>query len=473
MGENPFIVKRSAFFSIQQLECMEEAALRILDEIGIAVLDEEILEQLLSCGFQANGNRVTIEQSLVSDFLDAERKNNGDQFSEEPVPVKPSSHSLNVGVNQYSQWVHDIESDEVIPFDTDRLIEATKLLDVLSLPGVPGCPVDVPPPLQPIVQYWVSATYSRNGRSRVDPKSMETLPYIMEMSEVLGNPLRSLPVYVFTPLSLGGESLKCVLKFKDRLSSIGVSDMASLGCTTPMNVGDAFALCAAEVIGSAMLLREVVDIPVGWGVRLCPMDLRTLAMALGTPEDFLLQLANPEVNAYFHGTAWYPASGIIHTNAKFPGAQACAEKASIMTAGALLGARSFGAVGALSLDEVFSAEQLIYDLEIRDHVERMVRGIDGDCDPERCVRDVEAGIQQKSFVALETTVNAYRDFYWHPKLFDRQFFSAWEGEGAVTNRQKAHAMVRELLGQYEYELEPELQRELDKILAKAKAELAG
>ena len=75
-------------------------------------------------------------------------------------------------------------------------------------------------------------------------------------------------------------------------------------------------------------------------------------------------------------------------------------------------------------------------------------------------------------MALDTALKFYRDFYWHPKLFDRQFFSAWEGEGAKTNRQKAHAMIRELMSQYKYEVELEVRIELDRILARAKRELS-
>jgi len=262
------------------------------------------------------------------------------------------------------------------------------------------------------------------------------------------------------------------LKYRDRLSGIWVNNMPSVGCTASINVGDAYALSVAEVIGSAILLREIIDIPIGWGIGLFPIDLRTLAMVFGSPENFLLQLATPEVNAYFHGTSWYPAAGNIHTNAKLPGAQSCAEKSSLMTAGALLGARSFGSVGLLSLDETFSAEQLIYDLEIRDHIQRLVQGIDGDCNPDRCLRDVIDGIDQKSFITLDTTLESYRQFYWHPKLFNRQFFSAWEGDGAKPERQKAHAMIRELLKKHDYELDPKLQSDIDKILARAKAEFA-
>lgn len=471
MSYQPFIVQRSPFFNVSQLELIEEAALRILEHVGIAILGEEMLEKLKSRGFKSMGNRIIIDRKVVLEFLDAERKNNGYKFSEEPHLIEPSDHKIHVHLIEYAQWIHDIEIDKIVPLDTERLIEATKLLDVLSIPGHAGFPTDVPPPLQPVVQYWVSAMYSRHGRGRIDAKSQEAMPYVIEMGEALGYPLRSLPVYVFSPLSLGSESLNCVMRFKDKISSVHVGNMPSVGCTAPINVGDAFALSVAEVIGATILLREIIDLNIGWDIGLFPIDLRTLAMVFGSPENFLLQLAESEVNAYFHGTEWYPAAGNIHTNAKFPGAQACAEKMSLMTAGALLGARNFGSVGLLSLDEVFSAEQLIYDLEIRGHVQRLVQGIDGDCDPERCLQDVMAGLEQKSFVALENTLDAYRQFYWHPELFDRQFFSAWEGEGAKTNRQKAHGMIRELLSQHEYELESDVRTELDKILGKAKEEL--
>ncbi len=468
MNNLPFFVERSPFFSTQQLGNIEEASLRILEEVGIAVLDEDIADKLKH-KFRFKGNRTIIDRKTASTFIDEERQKNGSKFSEKPQAVDPSNTKIDVYMIEYSQWVHDIEIDKIVPFTTERLIEATKLLDMLGISGPAGCPIDVHPAIQSVVQYWVAATYSRHGKRRIDPKALETLPYIIDMADVLGEPLKSLPIYVFSPLTLGCESLKCVMEYKDRLTNVGISNMPSVGCTSPINVGDAFALAAAEVIGSAILMREVIDTPINWWLGVFPIDLRTLAMVFGSPENFLFQLATSEVDAYFHGTEWYPAAGNIHTNAKLPGAQSCAEKSSLMTAGALLGARTFGSVGLLSLDEIFSAEQLIYDLEIRDHVQRLIQGIDGDCDPQRCLNDVIQGIEQKSFVALDTTLESYKDIYWHPKLFNRQFFPAWEGEGAKSNRQKAKAMIKELMSKYEYELDPKLQSEIDKILARAKS----
>jgi trimethylamine:corrinoid methyltransferase-like protein len=193
-----FTVQRPPILSIDQLERIEEAMLRILETIGVAVLDEGILADLHSDGFQIKGDRVLVDRKRVLAFLDAERKRNGDQFSETPRLIEPSDSEIELSVSPYPQHIHDTSTDTVVPFTTERLIDATKLVDVLSSRGVssspPGCPTDVPPPLQPIVQYWIAATYSRHGRHPIDPKSMETIPYVMKMAEVLGNPLRQFPV---------------------------------------------------------------------------------------------------------------------------------------------------------------------------------------------------------------------------------------------------------------------------------------
>ena len=50
------------------------------------------------------------------------------------------------------------------------------------------------------------AAVRRAQRGPCEPKARETLPYITEMGQVLGDALESLHVYVFGPLTLAGES---------------------------------------------------------------------------------------------------------------------------------------------------------------------------------------------------------------------------------------------------------------------------
>lgn len=471
MSTNWLVLQRTPILQSGQLEHIEETMVRVLQEVGIRVLNVGLRANLESRGFRVWQDRVFIEGTLTRRFLDNERQRNGNLGG--PC-VPPDEKRLSVYVSPYPQHVHDLATDRVVPFTTERLIEATKLVDVLSDRGVtsspPGCPIDPPPLLQPVIQYWIAATYSRQGLRPPDPKAEATFPYVAEMAEVLGHPIRYLPVYVFSPLTLGGESLKCVLRFHERLSGVVVSSMPAPGSTAPIDLGPAFAQAAAEAVGPAILLREALELPISWRVSLYAVDLRSMAMIFGSPENVLFHLAARELTAYLAGTQWIPWPDNMHTNAKVPGAQACAEKSSLMTMGALLGGRNFGAAGTLSLDELFSAEQLVYDLEIKDHVERLLNGLEVDADSS--VEAVAEGVSAGTFAGLQRTVERYRSVYWHPLLFDREFLSAWQAKGARTMGEKARALVAEYLSQHEYRLASALQRELDRIVDHARKALA-
>jgi len=119
---------------------------------------------------------------------------------------------------------------------------------------------------------------------------------------------------------------------------------------------------------------------------------------------------------------------------------------------------------------VFSAEQLVIDCEIKDHVTRMLEGLDGECDPDACVRDVMAGIEH-GFMGLDSSAENYRRLYWHPPLFERRFLGAWQEAGGPDIREQARAEVRRLVVSHEFRLPAELQREIDRIYSRAEREL--
>jgi trimethylamine--corrinoid protein Co-methyltransferase len=269
---------------------------------------------------------------------------------------------------------------------------------------------------------------------------------------------------------LAGESLTAVIAYESRLDSIGVSSMPGAGSTAPVRPAEALALAAAEVIGSALILQECVKPELHWSIGAHPFDLRGMGMSFGSPEALLFEMASCEVNAYLHGRPWWPAAGNIHTLAKLPGPQAAAEKTSIMTLGALWGATEFYCGGVLSLDEVFSPLQLLVDLEIKDHVQRLVRGLDTTCDTDAALADVQAGVAQ-GFIGLDSTLDRYRDLYWHPRLFERRFLGPWQSASSPTFSRLAGEMCRELVAGYDYEPPTDVRREIDRIYRRAEQEL--
>jgi len=473
MNINPLRTSRPPLISLESLEQIEKTTGEILAEIGLAVDDPAIRAKVLAAGFQESpADRILVNRAIYREFIADERKNCGNRFTEGAKPGAPPGTMLKVGVSNYPLARHDMDTDLIVPFSTKDHAEAVKLLDVLSSRGLiaasPGYPADVPTEFSPVLAYWNQATYSRDGRDAPDPKFSKSTPWVMEMAEALGRPIKSLPVYTASPLNLSGESLENVLLLKNQLDSVHVANMPSPGSTAPVNLGDALAQAAAEVIGTAIIVGKMTGLKITWSFCLFPTDMRDLSMVFGSPENFLFHLISAEALAFLHGDRWHPSAGNIHTMAKLPGAQACTEKASIMTAGAMLGEQWFGSVGSLSLDEVFSAEQLVYDLEIRDHVQKMVDGKQVSIDENRCVAEIREGIAQGSFAGLDSTIDLFKELYWHPRVFERAFLSGWRNKGEKTIKQNARELIAESMKLHSYHLPDGDQKVIDSIMERAR-----
>ena len=472
MADKTLSLPRPRLLSGEQIAQIHEAAVRILTEHGLRVHHEGALATCARAGLRVRAGRVFPERRTIEEFISETRPRRRRRSAGE----EPPGREIVLGVGQYATTVHDLDSDALVPMTAARLIEAAKFADAMTsrnlIARAPGVPVDVAPDLQPVLQYRISAEHCRHGRTPPEVRSPQAMPYVMDMADALGEPMRGQPIYVVTPLTVGSDSFACALAGRDRLQSVWVSDMLSVGGTAPIRIADALALAVAEVVGGGIVAREVVGLPVEWSIRACPLDMRTMAMSLGSPEELLFQWASEEVNASYRDEEPGPPGGSLHTQAKLPGPQAAAERMSQLSVGALFGTRSFGGAGRLSLDEVFSAEQLVIDCELRDHVERLIAGVDAACDPAASVAEVAAGLAD-GFPGLESTARRYRDTYWLPSLFERRPLAGWLNAGSPDLRQRAKAEVRERLARHEYELERDLRRELARIYAGAESALAG
>lgn len=112
-------------------------------------------------------------------------------------------------------YIVDLETDQIEPLTTERLIEATKLVDSLYEWGVrggaTGAPVDVSPKLRRVAQCMVG--YERSCSARPAPfERYEEAIYIKKMAEVMGHGL-GIDIYVISPLRLGGISVDRAIPF--------------------------------------------------------------------------------------------------------------------------------------------------------------------------------------------------------------------------------------------------------------------
>ena len=463
----PLRVHRDALIAEDESSRIHELAVRVLQEIGLEVLHEGALEALRANGFRTSGQRVFFEPNVVAEHVAAERS----LRESHRQPATEDSGRLTLSVSSYALNLHDIQTDRVLPFTTASLTEMTKLMDSLADEGVhgapPGIPSDVPPDLQPIAQYRIAANTSRLGATPVDPTSAKTVNYLLDMAEVMGRPITALPVYVVSPLRLGGESLDVVLACVKRLSHIRVSSMPAAGATAPIHPFGGLALAAAESIGSAIVVQLLTKKPTFFGgAGLFPFDLRAQAMVFGSPENMLFQMLTADFNRHYGGGEGV-APGNIHVMSKLPDCQSATDKAAIMALGAFMGARHFGAVGTLSLDEIFSPEQLLVDVEIRNWVERALKGVWlGEDAVDDWLAEIQAGMAH-GFMGLDSTLDNYLAHTWYPERHERGAIGAWRERGEPRLSDRLRDEVRKRIASHDYELDAARHAQIGRIYRKA------
>lgn len=467
----PLRWQRNELVTLDQAERVYGLGLKLLAKTGMEVLDEPVLARLQALGFRARGKRVLLEPAVVEEHVTELRRRKQAEHAGGDRTAEP----LTLSISQYPHHLHHPATGQVLPYTTAALIEMTRLVDSFAGEGVrgtmPGYPMDVPGPLQQIAQYRIAAENHRDGCEPTDLTTASTAPFFFEMAEALGRPVTGLPVYLVTPLKVGGESLDLVLQNAHRLDHIWVASMPAAGTTAPISPLAAYVVSVAEHLGGMVLLHALTGLPVSCHASIFPADMRSLAMVFGSPENLLFHLGGRDLNRIL-GFGPEHTDGNVHCMAKLPGAQAAAEKAAIMMAGALAGARHFTGAGTLALDEVFSPEQLVLDCEIRDWVQRAVAGLDVVMPDEDVLGEVEAALTE-GFLGQVGTVAGCRRFYWHPRFFERDLLGAWQAAGSPELCAAVGIDIAHRIARHNYQLGSLAQREIERIYRAAAAFVAA
>ncbi len=486
----PLLLARESLITEDQAARVHNLAKRILREVGLEVRCDPAVERLRAAGCSVRGDRVLFESGVVDEHVEEMRRWIASQPAptsalddavwaamRSPVVLAPREGRLTLCVGTGASYVHDIDLDRVVPYTTDRLIQMCKLVDTLAGADVcgapPGVPTDVHPDLQSVVQYRIAAFNARLGAHLVLPNSIKTAGHLLDMAEVMGRPIQSLPVFLASPLRLGGELLDVALASRDRLSYIWVGSMPCAGSTAPVHPFGAMALAAAELIAGRIVVSVLTDKPVIFRVGVFPFDQRACTLVFGSPENLLYQMLCGDLNHYYGWPQSLPPHN-IHVMSKLPDGQSAAEKAMIMALGASLGARYFECAGTLGLDEVFSPEQLLLDCEIRDWVQRAVQGLELEEEGvDNWLAEIKSGLDQ-GFISLDSTLDHYqRGQTWYPRRFEREVTGPWLAQDQPRLAGRLRDEVRQRIAAHDFELDTGRRNEIERIYLAAQQAVEG
>jgi len=119
-----------------ELEQMHAAAMRVLDEIGLQVVNVRALAQLRAAGARVDGDRVHFEPDFVEEHLTAMKQD---------WPSEPAQRDgpLTINVGDMCQYYHNPHNDQIELMTTANCAEATRAVEH-EHSGIPvGAKVDL------------------------------------------------------------------------------------------------------------------------------------------------------------------------------------------------------------------------------------------------------------------------------------------------------------------------------------------
>ena len=250
-----------------------------------------------------------------------------------------------------------------------------------------------------------------------------------------------------TPLGYSTEMLEALVEYATARQPLMIAALAMAGSTAPVTLAGMLALQTAELLAGIVLTQLISPgTPVVFGSTSTNIDMRSGALAIGSPELSQMIVAHAQLARYYDLPS---RSGGTLTDANYPDAQAGFE--SLM---GLLTAVNAGidfvlhAGGILSSYLAFSYEKLVLDDEICGLVRQWQRGIT--VTPDTLAYDVIAAVGPGgNYLAEMHTVERCRTEFWEPALCDRGGLEAWVQSGRPTAADRARQRWQKLVAEHQ------------------------
>jgi len=444
--------------SMDQLDEIHLVVMRLLSEVGVHVGLPAILRELAGeSGVTINDSRVLFDPIVVNEFVDQHREAYGAEND------RPHEFSIDV-LNGNASHLLDIFTDELRLVSTEDCIQTAKIIDGLHNRGVrggsPGLPQDVPPEWREVMAFKIGCEYSRTA-GEVGATSLRAAEAMHAMTQAMGRRF-SFPVFALDPLRVEGDSVEIALDLieRNRPMRLWFAGMPLMGLTAPVFLPAAFAENIATVLGAYSLFRLLApDYETSYRFDVYPFDMKHGAIAYGTPEGLTAYLLGAQINRYYGSDA--VTCKPFHTNAVMPDAHALTQRAAFAAAAAFAGGRRFTFGGMLGTDKVFSVEQLLYDIEILQHVKHAVPGFE--FDTERCGFDMIAEAGPGGQFATHATTLEQRDKSYYSDMFENVAPEKWMVGEKHSMKEKTRETANQLLANYDFSLDEDIRRELDRI----------
>lgn len=465
---------RLEILSKEDVEAIHEASLKILEEVGVQVPNDDVVNALKNMGCEVDwrASIVKIPENVVVEMVE--------KASKSFTIYSRSSRSVTFGDGKFKVLSSGGMMNVVNPLTGERraatlkdVVNAVKLGDILENIDIVGSlfvPQDVPMQLADVYMYATLIKYT------LKPffawiYSVQSAEYVLKMWTIITGEepgRRPLSLGFFEPISplkFSSHSLPILKLFAKHKVPVCFAPMVMASATGPATLAGTLALENAEIL-AGIVIAEVLGpgTPILYGGIPHILDQRTGNISFGSPEQGLMAVAMVRIGRYY-GLPVHVNVGL--TDSKSVDFQSGAEKATTMTLGAFAGAELSGHQGIIGADIGGSLEQLVADDEVAGYVKRLLKGfkVEDETIALDVIRRVGVG---GNFLPQRHTIMHIRSEFWFPKIFDRLNWEIWKSKDAPAKLEEISETVNRILSRHEVEpLDPSVEREIDGIIREA------
>ena len=443
----------------EQLEKVEEASFRILETIGLEILHDGALDRFAqeSANVDRETKRVRLDRAMVLELV-------AKAPSEFVLHARNPERSVTIGGNNVvfasvssAPNVSDLDKGRRpgTRADFQNLLRIAQSLNIVhTISGYPVEPTDLAPPVRHLdAQYdYITLTDriwmpSGIGAGRVaDALALDCIARGISEDEAARRPGLHTVINTNSPLRVDQQMVDGLTFLAEHGQAVIVTPFTLAGAMAPATLAGALALQNAEALGVIAYAQMVrPGAPAIYGCFTSNVDMKSGAPAFGTPEYTRAAMAGGQLARRYRLP--YRSSNCSTSNTV--DAQAAYESCMAVWGSVMGGANMIKhGAGWMEGGLVASYEKMILDAEILQTMGEALQpfAVDEDALGLEAIREVGPG---GHFFGAAHTLARYETAFYSPMLSDWRNFETWREAGALDAAQRANAIWKRLLADYE------------------------
>ncbi|MCP4188827.1 MAG: trimethylamine methyltransferase family protein [Gammaproteobacteria bacterium] len=453
---NPLI--RQPAFSDDRIEAIHHTALRVIEELGIRVLNETARQYFKDAGAEVDAttqmvkiNRALVEQALEiapSEFVlhGATTETNvalgGDNIAFVSVGGAPHISDLDKGKRNGT-----LE-------DTRNIIKLSQHFDVIHLQSPNVEPQDIPINIRHLHTTESQLTlshkpffiYSRGSAQVHDAFAMCRIARGLSKEEFKQKAWCYTVTNTNSPRQLDEPMCQGIIDFARAGQVSVITPFTLAGAMAPVTMPGALVLQHAEALAGITLAQTVnPGTPVVYGSFTSNVDMKSGSPAFGTPEFVQAAWGAGQLARYIK----LPWRGSAATASNVADEQSVYEY--LMSAwGSILGGVNMmvHAAGWLEGGLTASMEKFILDIEMLQTFAEIFHPLR--CDENELAFEAIASVDPGGhFFGCEHTMQRYQSAFYEPLVSDWSNFGQWTENGGLTATQRANGIWKKILTDFD------------------------